>query len=349
VVLAYADGFWLISLRGAVGAVERTDSPFDSWIRESAISVPVFVLAVLAALMVAQRVYGPKPRGGAVLGTALMVAVAGTIAGIVELVVSSAYDYHLQLRTLETMTSMRGCVSGNCMEGLKQASFDLQVRAVGYGSIILLVTNVVVVGWVLAFRGGRLDVTRRQESRSPIGGGTRDWAARTSRVDDLRLLLVVGLVGAAAVHAAVVPEHLDEWTAAGVFFIALTAAELGVAVLVLVRTTTAALLAVVVSVGPLLLWAYSRSAGLPFGPEPGVPEAVGLADCAACALELATLVIAVLLIRRQGWLRRRPPVSDHLAWLVATAVIAVSVLGVAGSTLGWISVTGTHLTMTRSG
>ena len=28
VVLAYADGFWMTSLRGAVGAIERTQGPF---------------------------------------------------------------------------------------------------------------------------------------------------------------------------------------------------------------------------------------------------------------------------------------------------------------------------------
>ena len=32
-VLAYADGYWLISLRGAIGAIERTDHPFASWLR----------------------------------------------------------------------------------------------------------------------------------------------------------------------------------------------------------------------------------------------------------------------------------------------------------------------------
>ena len=31
VVMAYADGFWMTSLRGAVGAIERTDEPFTSW------------------------------------------------------------------------------------------------------------------------------------------------------------------------------------------------------------------------------------------------------------------------------------------------------------------------------
>ena len=30
VVLAYADGFWIIALRGSVGSIERTQEPFAS-------------------------------------------------------------------------------------------------------------------------------------------------------------------------------------------------------------------------------------------------------------------------------------------------------------------------------
>ena len=33
VLMAYADGFWLTSLRGAVGAIERTQEPFATWLR----------------------------------------------------------------------------------------------------------------------------------------------------------------------------------------------------------------------------------------------------------------------------------------------------------------------------
>jgi hypothetical protein len=33
VVLAYADGFWMLTLRGAIGAIERTQEPFAGWAR----------------------------------------------------------------------------------------------------------------------------------------------------------------------------------------------------------------------------------------------------------------------------------------------------------------------------
>src|SRR6185436_20705352 len=97
VVLAYADGFWLISLRGAVGAIERTQEPFVSWLRESTLALPVFVLAVLGALTLATRWFGPvlrKPKS--VVAAGLLVVAASTLVGIAGLAASSAYDYHLQ-------------------------------------------------------------------------------------------------------------------------------------------------------------------------------------------------------------------------------------------------------------
>src|SRR6185503_166939 len=116
VVMAYAAGFWLISLRGDVGAIERTQDPFADWLRESTLSLPVFVFAVLGALTLALRWFGPAPRGRAVLGTALVVAAAGTLAGIVELAASSAYDYRLQSHMLQMMDSMRhSCVGDSCL------------------------------------------------------------------------------------------------------------------------------------------------------------------------------------------------------------------------------------------
>jgi hypothetical protein len=38
--------------------------------------------------------------------------------------------------------------------------------------------------------------------------------------------------------------------------------------------------AAAVSVGPLALWLASRTVGLPFGPEPGAAESIGLPDLA---------------------------------------------------------------------
>jgi glucan phosphoethanolaminetransferase (alkaline phosphatase superfamily) len=174
VVLAYADGFWVISMRGAAGSIERTQEPFVTWLRESTLVLPIFVLAVLGALALAARWFGPvlrKPKN--VVATSLMVVVAGTLVGIALLAASSAYDYHLQSDRLQRSPMNHTSAPGSFVaqqdahESVlalqEQASLDLQVRAVGLGSGILLVTNLVLVGWVVALRGGRLDVSKARQ------------------------------------------------------------------------------------------------------------------------------------------------------------------------------------------
>src|SRR6478735_9023548 len=58
-VMAFADGFWMLSMRGATGAIERSDGAFTSWWRESIVGLPVFVVAVLGAMLLAVRLFGP--------------------------------------------------------------------------------------------------------------------------------------------------------------------------------------------------------------------------------------------------------------------------------------------------
>jgi len=335
VVMAYGDGFWIVSLRGAAGAIERTQAPFAAWLRESTLMLPLFLLAALAGVAVALRLFGPAPRRrGTAVATALIVAAAGTLVGIVALTASAVYDYHLETSQLAMMQAMRNMCAGVCHVGPRHANLVLQAKVVGYGSLILLASNLVLVGWVLAFRGGRVKLAGDREVKPG------------SRVDDLRLLLVAGLVASAAVHAAVIPEHFAEWTAAGLFFVLLTLAELAVAALVLVRRQPAVLAAAaVVSIGPLLLWLYSRTFGLPFGPDAWVPESVGMADVAACLLEVGTLVAAVLLIVGPDSLRRQA-LSTYVSRMAVMAVVALGAIGVAGSSLPWFDVLAGEQAMT---
>ena len=332
VVMSYADGFWMTSLRGAVGAIERTQEPFTSWWRESTLLVPVYLFAVLGALTLALRWFGPTMRPKAVVVTALLVAVAGAVAGIGQIVASSVYDYYLQSDQLALMDSMHGICVGSCLEQAQQSTFAALVRAVVYISGFLLVTNLVLVGWVVAMRGGKLNVsTTRQQHAGAVDtpGMTR------SRVDDLRLLLVAGLIGSAHIHAAVFPGQVTEWPAAGVFFLLLAVGEIAVVAMLLARRPhrSALLAAAVILAGPLVLWLYSRTAGLPFGPAAGLP--LGLSDWVACALEVGALIAAVVLLRNTPSLRRRPPASAHVRSLILVAVIAVTAIGIAGTAQSW--------------
>ena len=109
-----------------------------------------------------------------------------------------------------------------------------------------------------------------------------------------RAVASVTLLGAGVVHAIVVPQHLHEWVAAGVFFVILAVVEaIGAAVVWSDRMIGSRLVVnglVAVTAGTIALWAVSRTVGLPFGPDPGMPEAVGAWDIAATTMELITLV-----------------------------------------------------------
>jgi hypothetical protein len=152
----------------------------------------------------------------------------------------------------------------------------------------------------------------------------------------VRLVLVAGLLCSAHIHVAVVPEHLTGWGGAALLLLLLAAAEIAVAALLLQRPRRAVLIAaLVVAVVPLALWLYSRSAGPPFGPSAGRAEAVGLPGAIAGGLAVLTLLAAVVMLRRDGSLRRRPGASAHARALVVLAVVAVTFVGLAGTALSW--------------
>jgi len=96
------------------------------------------------------------------------------------------------------------------------------------------------------------------------------------------------LLGAAGIHIAVVPEHFEEWPLAGWFFVALAVAELAAAGFVWSTRPAVAGIIAAMSLATVALWAVSRTAGLPFGPEPWTAEAVGPLDLSATVLEIVT-------------------------------------------------------------
>jgi hypothetical protein len=94
---------------------------------------------------------------------------------------------------------------------------------------------------------------------------------------------------AAGIHLAVAPEHFREWWAFGVFF-----AVCGVAQLAWASMPWSAAVGIGGNAALIVLWALSRTKGLPFGPDAGTPEAVGPVDFATVILEsVAVLALAV--------------------------------------------------------
>ena len=173
-LMAYGDGFLLTSLQGATGAIERASGPFAHWLRDSSLLLPVFALVVLGALAIARRRFGPVLRSGRhVLGAALMVAVAGSAVGLGAMAASSAWDYHLQSHQVQLTHALHASTAthvhdsaactGACAE-TRQQTLALHVRAVGYAAPVVLVTNLALVGWVVAVRGGRIDARTVRET-----------------------------------------------------------------------------------------------------------------------------------------------------------------------------------------
>jgi hypothetical protein len=164
--MSFADGFWIVSLREAAGAAIRTGRPFASWLVDCTVVLPLFVLAVVGAFALAHRRYGAELK---VVRTALLIALAGTLVALVVAVSSAGYDYYLQAGQAELVAATHGHLgaisptdptcTGSC--AIEQATLTVHARALAYLAPLLLVTNVVLVGWVVALRGGRVGSRRR--------------------------------------------------------------------------------------------------------------------------------------------------------------------------------------------
>jgi hypothetical protein len=127
-------------------------------------------------------------------------------------------------------------------------------------------------------------------------------------------LLLGALAWAAGVmHAAASAEHLEEWPLAAAFFAGLMTAQLGLGAWLWARPRRRALVAAAAgSLAIVALWAVSRTVGLPFGPEAGHPEAVGVLDAMTVADELALAGCSVAVVR--GSIRPlRHPLALRLA------------------------------------
>ena len=159
-------------------------------------------------------------------------------------------------------------------------------------------------------------------------GGPGRAAAVVRRSDLLRQLAGYASIGAALVHAAVSPEHFSEWWAFGAFFVVLAAYQAVWGVLAIEPLGRRWLDgAVLVNAATVLLWAWTRGFGLPFGPEPGQRETVGVADVLTTAMEVL-LVVALLVARRLGPRPaadrpvRRPALAGALAALAVGLLLA---------------------------
>ena len=105
---------------------------------------------------------------------------------------------------------------------------------------------------------------------------------------------------AAVIHAWVVPEHYEEYWLFGLFF-AVIAFVQGVWAAAVVRRPTRLVQSAgaALSIGVLALWALSRTAGVPVGPEPWHAEPTELLDVLAGVAELAIIVVLTTSLGRR--------------------------------------------------
>jgi hypothetical protein len=154
--------------------------------------------------------------------------------------------------------------------------------------------------------------------------------------------LVVLSLGAAAIHFGVISEHFAEWWAAGAFFIVVGWFQAFWAVLLAVRAgRTVGAVGALGNAAIVGVWLVSRTVGLPFGPEAGVPESVGLADAAATLLEVGLVVGGAVLAGIGGAAVRRLRMSVAAAAMWG-AVFTVGVVVLTFAALANLAPTADH-------
>ena len=155
----------------------------------------------------------------------------------------------------------------------------------------------------------------------------RDEVTRSNRHDLTTPVVAVALAAAAGLHLAAFPQHVEEGAGVATFFLLTAALQLGAAVVVPrgIGRRGRALIAAG-SAGLVLLWAVSRSVGVPGSGHGGAPEPVGLLVLLAVAAEIT--VVAGLLARRASPAR----LTVGAAW-PASALIA---FGICAAALRWV-------------
>src|SRR5215469_6253015 len=162
----------------------------------------------------------------------------------------------------------------------------------------------------------------RHRSAPPANGAVRSVGPRPYPT-------ALFILGSAAIHFSVAPMHLQEYVPFGLFFVSAGIGQVALAVGILTVPARRLLLAGAAGTGALIaLWFVSRTIGLPIGPHPGRPEAIGFSDIACVVLELAPTLLLVRLAFRRPKSRRRGPV--RIALTTAPAVLLTTILTAVG-------------------
>jgi hypothetical protein len=145
-----------------------------------------------------------------------------------------------------------------------------------------------------------------------LGADVRAWLGRHGREAPGTAMSFAAAfsIAAGAVHAVVCPEHFHAAMLYGWFFAVSAAAQLAWAGLVVLRPHRWVLVAGLVgNLAIIVLWAVTRTVGIPLGPEAGVVEAVGVLDVISSLLEFGIVICCALALAPA---RHRRPVRRDL-------------------------------------
>ena len=150
-------------------------------------------------------------------------------------------------------------------------------------------------------------------------------------------LMMAGLSGGAAViHLVATPSHYAELGDLGTGFLVSAAFQAWWAVRCLGGPSRRVIdLGIVVNLGIVAAWAWTRTVGLPIGEFSGRPEPIGLPDGASVVFEL--LLVALLVARRLG-VDVRLEKRDGGRSLAAVAVVPVLGLVVLLTSLATVAI-----------
>jgi hypothetical protein len=122
----------------------------------------------------------------------------------------------------------------------------------------------------------------------------------TDRTGTLRTLLAVSSIAAGLIHAAVVPEHLEEAWIFGLFFILAAGFQIAWAIPVVLGRSVVIYATGALANGAIIgIWLVSRTTGVPIGPDAWMPEPAAALDVTATLLELLLVVSSLVLFRQR--------------------------------------------------
>jgi hypothetical protein len=153
--------------------------------------------------------------------------------------------------------------------------------------------------------------------------------------DQRRKLAAAVSVSSAVIHVSASVHHFSEYWLFGTLFLVAAAAEIAWSARVWRHDSPALLVAgAVLQLGVVAVWVWSRTMGLPIGPDAGEAERIGALDVQSTVDELLTVLLVALLLPRLSLGRSR-------ALVTAVEVLAILALPasflIAGSGAGHAS------------